>query len=167
MSVLSSTPGTNVKPGWRAAAARASASPSVESWSVRAKMRTPLRAARSTSCVGVSRPSEAVLWLWKSALDGIERCLPVDPLDRLGDAGLVVDVNEDAVQYDSPGRLFHRQSGRELGEEEAVDGADFEADDGVAGAGHARVGHVGGAARQEALVGGGHVRVGANNGGHA
>src|SRR3954471_18942692 len=109
MSVLSSTPGTRVKLSCLAAAARASAMPSVESWSVRAKTRTPLPAARSTTWVGVSFPSEAVLWLWKSPLDGILRVLPVETLDRRRLAAAVVDFDKDAVQDDGAGVLFHRE----------------------------------------------------------
>src|ERR1051325_1787607 len=53
-------------PGCAAAAARASASPSVESWSVTASTVTPCFAARATRARGASVPSEAVVCEWRS-----------------------------------------------------------------------------------------------------
>src|SRR6476661_6620922 len=61
MPVMISTPRS-------AAAARASARPSVVSWSVTARVVTPTWRARSTSAAGARRPSDAVVWVCKSSL---------------------------------------------------------------------------------------------------
>ncbi len=47
-------------------AASASSTPSVESWSQTAMARRPISAAICTSSVGLCRPSEAVVWQWRS-----------------------------------------------------------------------------------------------------
>src|SRR5688572_29637616 len=60
-----STPGTQWRP-WARAAAAASSSPSVLSWSVSAIASVPVRAASSISWVGESKPSERVEWLCRS-----------------------------------------------------------------------------------------------------
>src|SRR5712692_3073632 len=65
-SQLISSPGTIVRAGCRAASATASASPSVESWSVTARTRTPCFTARRTSSRGLKAPSEAVVCAWRS-----------------------------------------------------------------------------------------------------
>src|SRR4051812_47709354 len=104
MSVLSSQPGTRVKSEYFSAVRSASANPSVESWSVNEKTLTPLAAARSTICAGVRRPSEAVLWLWKSAFAD-KRCLPVQAFDHAGTARLGVQLDHDAVEHDYVGLL--------------------------------------------------------------
>src|SRR5215212_6781379 len=102
MSVLSSQPGTSVKSGYFSAVRNASAKPSVESWSVNEKTLTPLAAARSTICAGVRRPSEAVLWLWKSAFAD-KLCLPVYALNGRSPARLRVQLHHDAIYYDHVG----------------------------------------------------------------
>ena len=61
----SSLPGTKRKPT-RSAAAAASSSPPSVSWSVSASVRRPSAYACSTSAVGVSSPSEADEWQWRS-----------------------------------------------------------------------------------------------------
>ena len=53
------------------AAALASASPPIVSWSVTATARRPTFLARSTSSVGVREPSEAVVWLCKSIMGSV------------------------------------------------------------------------------------------------
>src|SRR3954454_19881696 len=110
MSVLSSQPGTSVKSGYFSAARIASLKPSVESWSVREKIFTPLAAARSTICAGVRRPSDAVLWLWKSAFAG-KRGLPVQALDRGGAARLGVELHDDAIEFYYRCFVVNRQAG--------------------------------------------------------
>ena len=60
-----SVPGTTFTPR-RSPAATASPTPEIVSWSVIAIVRTPSSAARSTTWVGDSPPSEAVVWRWMS-----------------------------------------------------------------------------------------------------
>src|SRR5437763_1613987 len=107
-------------------------------------MRTPFLAARSTICVGVSRPSEAVLWLWRSTL-AVKRMLPVDPLDRDRATSPDVDFDQDTIQDHLRRRLFDGQASRHLSKEQPVGRRDLEAEDAVASAGHSGVAHIGGA----------------------
>ena len=62
-----SMPSTNGRPA-AAAAARAAGRPLSSSWSVSAHSSTPLAFARAASAAAPSVPSEAVEWLWRSAL---------------------------------------------------------------------------------------------------
>src|SRR5690606_35336063 len=64
-SVLSSTPGMSSTPK-AAAAAMASATPSVVSWSVRARAVTPAAWAARTTAAGDKVPSEALEWTCRS-----------------------------------------------------------------------------------------------------
>src|SRR6187401_1881756 len=121
MSVLSSHPGTSVKSGYFSAVRSASAKPSVESWSVNEKTFTPLAAARSTICAGVRRPSDAVLWLWKSAFADKLR-LPVQALDRGGTSRLGVQLDHHAVEHDHVGFFVNRQPRRQLRQKQMVRG---------------------------------------------
>src|SRR5262245_55976049 len=52
------------------AAALASPSPSIASWSVSARVVTPAFAAAATTAAGGSSPSETVEWLWRSSIGG-------------------------------------------------------------------------------------------------
>src|SRR5512146_1096424 len=117
MSVPISTPGISTWPGCFAEAIRASATPSVESWSVSAWYFTPWPAARSTSWVGVSTPSDAVLWVWKSPLLAILLPFPVDALDGARLASHVVDVDEQRVERGHARPLGDVEPRRHAGEE--------------------------------------------------
>src|SRR5262245_57457256 len=64
-------PGTMTSGGW--AAAIASVSPSVESWSVTASTRTPRLVASATSARGARVPSEHVVWVCRSTPPAIGR----------------------------------------------------------------------------------------------
>src|SRR5215216_1143541 len=119
MSVLSSQPGISVNSGYFSAVRNASANPSVESWSVSEKIFTPLAAARSTICAGVSRPSEAVLWLWKSAFADKLR-LPVYAFNRCGSARLRVQLHHNAIEHDHVGFIVNRQPRRQRRQEQMV-----------------------------------------------
>ncbi len=62
-----SMPSTNGSPA-AVAAARAAGRPLSSSWSVSAHNSTPLAFARAASASALKVPSEAVEWLWRSAL---------------------------------------------------------------------------------------------------
>ncbi len=71
----------------------ASGMPSVESWSVSARISTPRDTARSTRALGVSMPSEWLLWVWKSARLLTLRHFSVYPADATGQARGLIDVD--------------------------------------------------------------------------
>ena len=50
-----------------AAALCASTMPATVSWSLMARQVSPRSLARKTTCDGASTPSEAVVWIWRSA----------------------------------------------------------------------------------------------------
>src|SRR5712691_3861279 len=68
-------PGTISSGLRRSASLIASASPSVESWSVTASTRTPRLAASATRSRGAYVPSDAVVWVWRSTAPGISRSI--------------------------------------------------------------------------------------------
>src|SRR5579859_2211394 len=86
----------------------------------------------------------------------------IDTLNRSGVSGEPVNPNQYRVECHRSRR--HLEAVGDSGQEALQDGLLVHADDPVAGADHAHVGHVGGASRQHPVVGGGDVGVGADHG---
>src|SRR3990172_7549159 len=129
MSVPISMPGIRVRSGNGAAAWRASAIPSVESWSVRATMRTPCWYASCTSSAGERTPSEAVLCRWKSALQPIPSVDAIDPVDAAGAPRPLVELDQHRVELNRRAALRHRQLGGQRGQEALEHRVDLVPDD--------------------------------------
>jgi hypothetical protein len=87
-----------------------------------------------------------------------------EAFDGAGAAGGFVDVDEDCVHLDVA--FGYGEAGRHGVEETLHDALLLHADDGIVRAGHADVGDIGGAAREDVLVGGGDVGVRAEDDGN-
>ena len=144
------------------------------------EVRTPHGGGGATRSTGSSTPSERVVCVWRSMVDGPGRPAPavagggscggvrlavrrsdldepLDPLDREGAAGRRVDVDLDGVEDDGP--LPHLEPGRQGVDEARQDGPRSKPMTLQIGPGHPEVGLVGGAAREDPLVAGDDVGV--------
>src|SRR6185369_13498680 len=143
-----------------------------------------------TSSAGGTTPSERVVWVWRSIVDGAGGSTrpepvgangswrrrrgaavmsrldePLDPLDGESTAGRRIDVDLDGIEDDGP--LAHLEARRQGVDEARDDRPRLEADDAPDRACHAEVGLVGGAVREDPLVTCDDVRVGAHDHAHA
>src|SRR3954449_10281623 len=137
--------------------------------------RTPASNAWPTRTLGAMIPSDRVEWVCRSMVDGLggstrpgplagsgscrRRRGPavmsrldesLDALDRQSAAGRRIDVNLDGVEDDGP--LAHLDPSRRAVDESRDDGPWIEADDAPAGTGHADLGLVGRAVREDPFV---------------
>src|SRR5689334_191875 len=186
---LISTPGRSVIPVGTAAVATTSRYPARLSWSVIASRRTPTSNAWRTSSAGATIPSERVVWVWRSIVEGpggTTRSGPagtgswrsglavdanlrptsgldesLDSLDGERPARGGVDVDLHGVEDDRP--RAHLEARRQRVDEPGQHRPRFEPDDAPDRSGHADVRQVRRAAGQDPLVAGDDVGVGARD----